>query len=393
MDRVLQDAKYALRVLLRDRGFATTALLTLAICIGANAAIFAIVNSVLLQPLPVPDAEQLVHMYNAYPGAGLDDAAGATGVPDYYDRLRETDVFQEQALYNTRGVTIGQDGSPQRITAMAGTPSLLRLLQVQPLRGRIFTEEDGEVGADRKVDADLRGAGSSCSAAATTRSGSDLRINGEPYTVVGVLPAGFVFLDPDVKLWLPVAFTAEEKADDRRHSNNWSYVARLKAGATIEQARQQIDALNARNLDRFPALKEILINARFHTVVVPLHALPGARDSPDALPAVGRRRVRAADRRRERHQPDAGAVLRPDEGAGDQARARRRHRPDRASAADRNGRADAGRRRARPAARMSWSPDAAPRFGLEQHAAGHRGRARRTGRGVHVRAGRRRSAC
>ncbi len=254
----------------RTRGFALTAVLTLGICIGANAAIFAVVNAVLLQPLPVPDARQLVHMYNSYPGAGVSDR-GSTGVPDYYDRLRETDVFQEQALYNTRGVTLGQEGAPQRVTAMAGTPSLLRLLQTHPLRGRLFVEEDGEIGKTHKTVLTYatwqRFFGGRDDAI-----GKDLRINGEPYSIVGVLPQGFSFLDPDIVLWLPVAFTAEEKSDDSRHSNNWSYIARLKPGASLEQARQEIDALNARNLDRFPAFKEILINAGFHTVVVPLQA-------------------------------------------------------------------------------------------------------------------------
>ncbi len=269
MDRLRHDVQFGLRLLLKDRGFTTTAVLTLAICIAANAVIFAIVNAVLLQPLPVPHAEQLVYMYNAYPGAGVQ--GGSTGVPDYYDRLRETDVFQEQALYNTRGVTLGQNGDPQRITSMLGTPSLLRLLQVRPLRGRLFSEEDGELGKTHKVILtyalwqQLFGG----SDEALSR---DLRINGEPYAIIGVLPQGFSFLDPDVKLWLPVAFTAEEKSDDSRHSNNWTMVARLKPGATIELARQQIDALNARNLDRFPQLKQILINAGFHTVVLPLQA-------------------------------------------------------------------------------------------------------------------------
>lgn len=150
MERLLQDARFAARVLWRDRGFATTATLTLAMCIGANAAIFAIVNAILLRPLPTPHAEQLVYMYNAYPGAGVTEG-GSSGVPDYYDRLRETDVFQEQALYNTRGVTLGQEGNPQRVTAMLATPSLLRLLQTQAVRGRLFTEEDGEIGKTHKV--------------------------------------------------------------------------------------------------------------------------------------------------------------------------------------------------------------------------------------------------
>ncbi len=270
MERLMQDIRFAARVLWKDKGFALTAILTLGICIGANAGIFAVVNAVLLQPLPVPDAGQLVHMYNSYPGAGVSDR-GSTGVPDYYDRLRETDVFQEQALYNTRGVTLGQEGNPQRITAMASTPSLLRLLQAHPLRGRLFTDEDGEEGKTHKAVLTYA-AWQRLFGGHDDAIGKDVRINGEPYAVVGVLPETFAFLDPDIELWLPVAFTAEQKSDDSRHSNNWSYVARLKPGASIEQARQEIDALNARNLDRFPAFKQILINAGFHTVVVPLQS-------------------------------------------------------------------------------------------------------------------------
>jgi predicted permease len=270
MERLVQDVRFAFRVLLKERGFTTTAALTLAICIGANAAIFAIVDSVLLKPLPVPHPEQLVYMYNAYPGAGVADR-GSTGVPDYYDRLRETNVFQEQALYNSTGVTLGQEGNPERITAMLATPSLLRLLQARPLRGRIFTEEEGQVGQTHKVILTYA-EWQRLFAGRDSALGQSVRVNGEPYTVVGVLPRDFSFIDPDVKLWMPLAFTAEQKSDDQRHSNNWSYVARLKSGATVEQARQQIDALNARNLDRFPELKQILINAGFHTVVDSLQA-------------------------------------------------------------------------------------------------------------------------
>ena len=267
MERLLQDMRFAGRILWKDRGFAITALLTLGICIGANAAIFANVYSVLLRPLPVPEAAQLVHMYNAYPAAGV--TGGSTGVTDYYDRLEETTVLQEQALYNTRGVTLGGQAEPQRVVAMVSTPSLLRLLQVHPVRGRVFSEEEGEIGKTNKAILTYA-SWQQWFGGQDSAVGRDVRINGEPFAVVGVLPQGFSFLDPDAKLWIPVAFSAEEKSDDNRHSNNWSYVGRLKPGSTVEQARQQIDALNARNLDRFPNFKQILINAGFHTVVVPL---------------------------------------------------------------------------------------------------------------------------
>jgi hypothetical protein len=151
MDSLFRDVRFGLRLMWRDRAFALTTILTLAVCIAANTAIFAIVNAVLLRPLPVPQPEQLVHFYNSYPGAGVD--RGANGVPDYYDRLRELDVFSEQALYNSRGVTIGgrdNEGEPQRISAMYATPSLLRMLHAQPVKGRIFTSDEGQIGHRRR---------------------------------------------------------------------------------------------------------------------------------------------------------------------------------------------------------------------------------------------------
>ena len=267
MDRLFQDLRFGLRLLWKDRAFAVTALLTLALCIGINAAIFAVVNSVLLKPLPVTQPERLATLNNSYPRAGVERASN--GVPDYDDRLREVDAFDEQALYNTRGVTIGIDGDPQRVTSMLARPSLLRMLGAKPLRGRIFTEADGEVGANRQVILSY-GLWQQLYGGRDDAVGQTLRVNGEPQTIVGVLAPDFFFIDPAVKLWRPLAFTAEERSDNERHSNNWSMVGRLRPGATFSQAQQQIDALNARNLERFPAFKEILINAGFHTVVAPL---------------------------------------------------------------------------------------------------------------------------
>jgi predicted permease len=267
MERLLQDLRFAARVLWKDRGFAITALLTLGACIGANAAIFAIVNSVLLRPLPVPGADRLVILYNSYPRAGVERAS--TGVPDYYDRLKETDVFEEQALYQLRGQTIGGEADPQRLTGMSVRPSFFRMLRARPLRGRIFNEEEGEIG-HQHVAVLSYALWQQLFGGTDTAVGRELRINGVPHTVVGVMPQPFYFADPDVKLWTPLAFRPDEKSDDARHENSWTMAARLKPGATVQQAQQQIDALNARNLERFPALKQILLNAGFHTVVAPL---------------------------------------------------------------------------------------------------------------------------
>jgi putative ABC transport system permease protein len=266
MERLRQDLRFAARILLKDRAFTLTTVLTLAVCIGANAAIFAVVNAVLLRTLPSPGSERLVLLYNSYPGAGVTRAS--SGVPDYYDRLRETDAFEELALYQRRGVTVGSDTGAERISAIAARPSLLRMLGAEPARGRVFTEEEAEPGVDRKV---LLSHGYWQRALGGREViGSDVRLNGVPYQVVGVLAEGFQFIDPDIDLWIPLSFTPEQRSDEARHSNSWTMVGLLRPGVSAAQAQQQVDALNARNLERLPHLKELLVNAGFHSVVAPL---------------------------------------------------------------------------------------------------------------------------
>jgi putative ABC transport system permease protein len=261
-----RDLRLGFRMLWKDRVYAATAIATLAVCIGANAAIFTIVNSVLLKPLPVPDADRILLMSNKYPNAGFADASTNSGAPDYYDRLRDLTVFEEQAMYNGRSLAVELDGSPQLVRGMAATPSLFRLLEVAPAIGRSFDDSEGEVGNEQKVILSA-GLKRDLYAGQPDVLGKTLRLGGQPYTIVGVMPEGFEFADPEARFWIPLAFTAEQKSDDSRHSNNWYNVGRLKPGATIEQAQAQVDALNAANLERFPQFKELLINAGFHTSV------------------------------------------------------------------------------------------------------------------------------
>jgi predicted permease len=269
MEALLLDLKYGLRSLWRDKGFALTMLLTFSVCLAANTALFAIVNSVILRPLPVSDANSILLMSNEYPNVGISvDNNASSG--DYYDRLKEITALETQALFRQRDQTVELNGSPQQIRGMVVTPSWFALLRAYPALGRPFTEQEGEIGHEHEVVLS-DGLWNQLYGGDKSAIGRSLRISGEPYTIVGVMPRNFNFIDPGIRLWIPAAFTAEEKTV--HHSNNWDHVGRLKPGATPQQVRAQINILNAENLERFPQFKEILINAGFHTEVKPLRDL------------------------------------------------------------------------------------------------------------------------
>ncbi len=267
MTSFLHDLRFGVRSLWRQKTLSLAAIATLGVCVAAATTIFSIVNAVVLRPLPFPEPERLAFLHNSYPRAGV--AVAGSGVPDYYDCLEEKGLFEEVALFRSRGQTIGGGGDAERRTMMTMTPSLFRVLRVKPLLGRAFTEEDAEVGNDRKIILSYelwqRLMGGSPSAV-----GRDVRLNEVPYTVVGVMPAGFRFWSADIAAWIPAAFTAQERSDQARHSNNQQMVARLRAGVGFELVQQRIDALAARNLERLPAIKQILIDAGFRTFVLPL---------------------------------------------------------------------------------------------------------------------------
>jgi putative ABC transport system permease protein len=266
-----RDARVAARSLSRDRTFTATALLTLVVCLAANAAIFSIVRSVVLKPLPFPEPERIVLMSNIYPKAGYSVTGPGTftaGVPDYFDRLREMTVYESQALYVRINPTLGLQDGAQRVPAIAVTPSFFPLLRARTRLGRTFLPEEGEVGATAPVILSYgfwqRQFGGDASII-----GKDVRVDGTPRRVVGVLAQDFRYVW-NIDLWVPLTFSAEVKSDAYRHSNNWTNIARLKAGATVEQAQQQLDALNARNSQRFPQFATILRDAGFRTVVTRL---------------------------------------------------------------------------------------------------------------------------
>lgn len=268
MHDLLQDTRFGLRLLWKQKTLSLTAALTLAVCIAANVAIFSVVNGALLRPLPFPGAERLVHIYNSYPKAGV--IYGSTGVPDYYDRCSATEVFDEVGAFNMTGLTVGIQGEAERITTMRATPSFFRVLGADAALGRVPSDAEGEPGHEHVV---VLGDGlwKRLSGGREELLGQPLLLNGVPYTVIGVMPPGFRFWNDEVDAWIPLAFTAAQKAPERRHSNSMTTIARLRQGVAIEQAQQVVDALNARALDEVPDLKPRLLDVGFHSTVVSLH--------------------------------------------------------------------------------------------------------------------------
>jgi predicted permease len=265
---MLQDFVFGLKILLKQKSFTVAALLTIALCIGANTAIFTVLENVVLRPLPYPDDDRLLTLYNIYPGVGVTDR-GANGVPDYLDRRKMTEVFSEVALIGDNGYEIGMSGSPQRIHGQYVTPSFFKTLGVRPLLGRTFTEEEATLGKE-KVAVLSEGLWKERFAREPTLAGKDIRLNGNLYRIVGVMPGAFGIPGDDVRVWVPFAFTQQQTSDDARHSNNWGMIARLKPGVTMAQAQERIDALNHRNLDLFPKYRELIVNARFGTKILRL---------------------------------------------------------------------------------------------------------------------------
>ncbi|MPY87702.1 MAG: FtsX-like permease family protein, partial [Luteitalea sp.] len=241
-------------------------------CIGANTAIFSVVNSVILRPLAVPEPDRIVAMWNTYPKAtaGGSDSMIDNSAPDFFDRRALVDVFEEVAAYGQYGkggYNIGTAAEPRRVVGLPVTPSFFPLLKVRPAIGRPFTDAEGEPGNNQVVVLS-HGLWQELFAGDPGVLGRTLQLDGRPHTIVGVMPEGFMFVDPEVRLWTPLAFTPEQR--QQYHNNEWAMIARLRRGASVAQAQSQIDALNARNMDRLPELKPLLINMGFHTPVVPL---------------------------------------------------------------------------------------------------------------------------
>ncbi len=261
----MNDLKFAFRQLIRNPGFAAVAILTLALGIGVNCAIFSVVRAVLLKPLPYPEAERLVFAWNKYSNNEMPKCAVA--IPDYLDRRADVPAFAESALFAGASFSATEGGTPERLRGLRVTPSFFPLYGIAPMLGQTFTDAEAEPGNEHVVVLS-HGLWKAKYGADPAIVGRDIRLNGETYRVKGVMPERFLSPGREPALWVPFAFTSKQRTDDERGQEFSTMVARLKPGATIAQAQAQVDAINKRNLERLPDRRNFMETAGFGGLVV-----------------------------------------------------------------------------------------------------------------------------
>ena len=263
----MQDVWFALRSFLRQPVFTIVVLLTLGVGIGGNTAIFSLFYQLVMRPLPYPEEDRLVFIWNTYPRMALPQAS--VSIPDFLDRSTDAPSIESATLFTGRSFNLASDGRADQLRALAVTPSFFATLRRQPERGRAFTPADAETGADR----------SAILTSALWRSrfggdpsivGRDVRLSGEPYRVIGVLPADLELPGRDIALLVPFAFTPAQRSDRERGNEFSQMIARLKPGASISGLRSEMATIVSRNLERLPERRSFAEASGFGGYGVPI---------------------------------------------------------------------------------------------------------------------------
>src|SRR6266576_2559670 len=266
----MNDLKFAFRQLLKNPGFTAVAVLTLAICIGANLAIFAVVDAILVRSLPLPHADRLVVIHNAYPASGVE--RGEAGITDYFERRGNIDALESLSMIRERSCIVGEAGAARRIQHAEITPEFFQTLGIPLTQGRPFTDEELDYRSDKiaivtdQFWRDYFGSDSNV-------LGRTFLMDGLAIRVIGVLPAGFHYLSTKAQIYRPLAHFRETRdlvsryapgthtADGRSpvtrytaraRQHDGQMVARLRAGRALSEVQAQLDVVNSRRLAQDP---------------------------------------------------------------------------------------------------------------------------------------------
>ena len=241
MTSLSHDVRYSFRMLLKHKGFTVVAVLTLALGIGINTAMFSVLNTFLFRSLPYPESDRLIRVFRTSPHSQSWPFSNA----NFFDQHDQNSVFEKMAAYTFASRNLTEEGhTAERLMGLAATADFFPMLGVAPAQGRVFKPEEFEAGADNVVVLSDR--------FWTRRFGADpsivgrkIQLDGKTVEIVGVMPPGFEhpILWGSIDLWQPLAFTPEKKTD--RGTNYLSEFGRLKPGVSIKQAEQSMVALTA----------------------------------------------------------------------------------------------------------------------------------------------------
>jgi len=242
MNSLLQDFRFGLRMLIKNPIFTLIAIATLALGIGANTAIFSVVDAVLLRPLPYPEANRLVFLWSTMNSQGVPLSSSA--LPDYLGWRDHNQSFDGLAAFYNGDFNLSSAGNPPELVQGAYiTSNLFQVLRISPFQGRLFSGEEEKFGRNHVVLLSY-GLWQRRFAGAGELVGRDIKLGGESYTVAGVMPRGLPFFDnlPEVELWTPISFAPKDNMATR-NNHFINIVGRLKPGVTAEQAQQDARAI------------------------------------------------------------------------------------------------------------------------------------------------------
>ena len=259
---VWQDIRYGARTLVKSKAFTAVAVLSLALGIGANTAIFSVVNSILLRPLPYPEPERIVDVWHTPPQAsfpGMDRFSVSPG--NYLDWKEQSRAFEQMAIYQYAGLSLSNGGDPMPVTGAAVSSDFFPVLRTQVSRGRTFSADEEQPGREQVVvigDGLWRRA----FGANPNLIGQTVTLNSRPFTVIGVMPAGFQF-PAEAELWVPLAWDAAER--QTRSIHDYLVIARLKQDSSMAQAQAEMNTISSRLEQQYPEA-----NKGWGAVVIPL---------------------------------------------------------------------------------------------------------------------------
>src|SRR5438309_144328 len=246
MSTLLHDIRYGVRMLLKHKGFSAVAIIALGLGVGANTAIFSLVNGVLLRPLPFPDAERIIYIEGKNSAAGISESN--ISYLDFTDWSQQTDLFASTAAYWTGTANFGADGAePERVPRAGVTTGFFSVLGIQPVLGRTFVPEDDK-GWPQSVAIISHGLWKRRFGSDPAIVGKQVQMSSRLLTIIGVMPSGFEYPE-QTQVWVTTAVNLSLEPRDNRV---WSTIARLHTGIDLKQAQTRLSAINAQLARQFP---------------------------------------------------------------------------------------------------------------------------------------------